>query len=68
MSDYKRKSDETWWKIWDAIYYSFINKNYIKLSKNYATSRQAYHWKMKTSKEKQNLLKIAKNWMKNHKN
>ena len=59
MSSFKKKKGEEWWKIWDAIYYSFINKHSELLSKNYATSRQVAHWKKKSSKEKEMLLKIA---------
>ena len=37
-----------WCEIWDAIYYSFINKHYDLLKHNYATSRQVAHWKKKS--------------------
>jgi deoxyribodipyrimidine photolyase-related protein len=60
MSDFKRNSNEDWWKIWDAIYYSFINKHSELLSKNYATSRQVFHWNKKTEKDKKELLELAK--------
>ena len=62
MSIYKRKKDETWWKYWDAIYYSFINKHQDMLAKNYATSRQVAHWKKKSIKEKEELLEFAKSY------
>jgi len=62
MSIYKRKKDETWWKYWDAIYYSFINKHQEMLSKNYATSRQVAHWKKKSTKEKEILLELSKSY------
>ena len=62
MSNYKKKKDEIWWKYWDAIYYSFINKHQDILSKNYATSRQVSHWKKKTEKEKASLLELAKSY------
>lgn len=62
MSIYKRKKDETWWKYWDAIYYSFINKHQEMLSKNYATSRQVAHWKKKSAKEKEILLELSKSY------
>jgi deoxyribodipyrimidine photolyase-related protein len=62
MSIYKRKKDETWWKYWDAIYYSFINKHQEMLSKNYATSRQVVHWKKKSAKEKEILLELSKSY------
>lgn len=59
MSDYKKTKDEDWWKIWDAIYYSFIDKHYDLLKSNYATARQAAHWMKKTQKEKLKLIKIS---------
>ena len=62
MSNFKRNKDEDWWKIWDAIYYSFIHKHYDLLKNNYATSRQTIHWKNKTEKEKESLLTIAKKY------
>jgi deoxyribodipyrimidine photolyase-related protein len=64
MINFKRKSDEEWWKIWDAVYYSFINKHYDFLKKNYATSRQTIHWKNKSNTEKEDLLKIASKYQK----
>jgi len=60
MSDYKKKSTEDWWKIWDAIYYSFIHSHSELLAKNYATARQVAHWKKKSNKEKEELLSLAK--------
>jgi len=60
MSNFKRSNDEEWWKIWDAVYYSFINKHYDLLKSNYATARQTIHWKNKSDKEKEELLKLAK--------
>ena len=62
MSNYKKKKDEVWWKYWDAIYYSFINKHQDMLSKNYATSRQVSHWTKKSEKEKNDLLELAKSY------
>jgi deoxyribodipyrimidine photolyase-related protein len=59
MSTFKRTKNETWWAIWDAIYYSFINKHQKLLESNYATSRQVIHWKNKTNKQKEELLDIA---------
>ena len=65
MSTFKKHKNEQWWKIWDAIYYSFINKNIKILENNYATSRQVIHWKNKTSTEKTKLLQLAtKSWSK----
>jgi len=65
MSDYKKKSNETWWKIWDAIYYNFINKHYDLLKSNYATARQAAHWRKKSQKEKLEILENSKKYIKN---
>ena len=59
MNNYK---DESWWKIWDAKYYSFINKHYNILEHNYATSRQVIHWKNKSKSEKDKLLEIANSY------
>jgi deoxyribodipyrimidine photolyase-related protein len=66
MSNFKKNKDDEWWKIWDAIYYSFINKHYDVLKNNYATSRQAIYWKNKSDQEKEQLLKIAKIYKNNH--
>ena len=59
MSNFKKTKDETWWTIWDAIYYNFINIHQSILKKNYATSRQVVHWNNKTHSEKKELLEIA---------
>ena len=64
MSTFKKNKNEDWWKIWDAIYYSFINKNQKILENNYATSRQVQHWKNKTDSMKKKLLSIANNYQK----
>lgn len=64
MSIFKRKKNEEWWKIWDAIYYSFINKHFNLLDSNYATARQAKHWKNKSKKEQDDLLEIAHKYFK----
>jgi deoxyribodipyrimidine photolyase-related protein len=64
MSSFKRKKDEEWWKIWDAIYYSFIHKNIKVLSNNYATARQVKHWKDKSTTDKEKILDIAKDFTK----
>jgi len=66
MSNYKKstKSDDKWWEIWDALYYNFINKHYNLLSKNYATSRQALHWKNKSKTQQLQLIKTSKLYFK----
>ena len=60
MSHFKK--DKQWESIWDAIYYSFIDKHYNVLTKNYATARQTIHWKNKTETQKKELLYIAKKY------
>jgi deoxyribodipyrimidine photolyase-related protein len=67
MSNYKKKSDEDWWKIWDAIYYTFIDKHINILSINYATARQVKHWKNKSKKEKDEILELGEQYMFNKK-
>jgi deoxyribodipyrimidine photolyase-related protein len=60
MSDYKKDS---WCKIYDALYYNFINKHQKYLGSNYATSRQVAFWKKKNDIEKKEILKIAKKYL-----
>jgi deoxyribodipyrimidine photolyase-related protein len=61
MSNFK-KGD--WCKIWDSVYYSFINKHEKLLSSNYATAMQVKNWNKKTQSEKKEMLDIAKNYQK----
>jgi len=49
-----------WTNIWDAKYYSFIDKHYEFLRHNYATARQAINWTKKDKKIKKELLELAK--------
>ena len=49
-----------WTNIWDAKYYSFIDKHYDFLKHNYATARQASNWLKKDKKTKKELLEMAK--------
>jgi deoxyribodipyrimidine photolyase-related protein len=60
MSDYKK---EKWCKLWDALYYNFINTHQKILEKNYATSRQVVFWKKKSESQKKELLKISKDYL-----
>jgi len=60
MSDYKK---DNWCKIWDALYYNFINKHEKYLKTNYGTSRQVYHWNKKSDKEKKEILNIANKYL-----
>ena len=62
MSSFKR--DGQWDVIWDALYYNFINKHEKILRKNYAIAQQVKHWDNKNKEEKNELLKIAKDYLK----
>lgn len=53
-----------WSDVWDALYYNFINTHYEIIKKNYFTARNAYHWKKKNKKQKEELLKLAKMYIK----
>lgn len=77
MSNYKKKKNiynkvnlnnnyYEWYKIWDALYYKFINDNKKELSKNYATARQVKHWKNKNKKDQKILIKIANEYIKKY--
>lgn len=57
MSTFK---NDSWSEIWNALYYSFIDKHYKLLKGNYATARQVKHWDDKSEDDKKELLKIAK--------
>jgi len=63
MSTYKVSVKDTWSKIWDAIYYNFINTHEKILRKNYAVAQQVKHWDNKTDEEKSAIKKIAKEYM-----
>lgn len=52
-----------WNEIWDALYYSFIERNKIMLSKNYFIARNVAHWNKKSKNEKKYLLKLAKDYL-----
>jgi deoxyribodipyrimidine photolyase-related protein len=61
MSNFKKGE---WCLIWDAVYYSFINKHEKLLASNYATAMQVKHWNNKSKKDQDELLKIAKKYNK----
>ena len=63
MSDY---SKDEWCKIFDCLYYNFINTHQKYLKSNYATSRQVYFWTKKTENEKKYILKESKKYLKNN--
>jgi deoxyribodipyrimidine photolyase-related protein len=60
MSNYK-KGD--WIDIWNALYYNFIDKHQLILKKNYAISNQVNNWLKKTNKEKDEIKKIASEYI-----
>lgn len=59
MSNFKK---DEWCKIWDAIYYKFIEKHKNVLGKNYATAMQVKHYNNKTKKEKEEINEIVKDF------
>jgi deoxyribodipyrimidine photolyase-related protein len=61
MSDYKK---DEWCKIWDALYYNFINVHEEYLAKNYATSRQVAFWRKKTDSQRNELIVTANKYLK----
>lgn len=68
-SNYLRKMaktlmDEKSCKIWDALYYNFINRNKKILLKNYITSFAVRRWNKMSIKNKQKYIKLAKSWNK----
>jgi|UniRef100_A0A6C0EDJ3 deoxyribodipyrimidine photolyase-related protein len=60
MSNYK-KGD--WVKIWDALYYNFIDKHQNILKKNYAISNQVNNWIKKSNEEKEEIKHITKKFL-----
>jgi deoxyribodipyrimidine photolyase-related protein len=61
MSDFK--DIDNWKKIFDSLYYNFINVNYKELKNDYSIRFQLAHWK--TKKNKQEILKIANDYIHN---
>ena len=61
MSNFKT---DKWCQIWNSLYYKFINDNYDKLKKNYATANMAKHWKNMNDTEKNEMLSIANKYLK----
>jgi deoxyribodipyrimidine photolyase-related protein len=70
MSSYKKSDDSpkiklgdneyTWYEIWDALYYNFINSNKTYLKSIYATANSVAILNKKSTTEKEKLFKIAK--------
>lgn len=63
MSNYKKTKNSEWNKIFDSLYYSFINDNKTYFKSNYALSTSVSHWNKKSSKEKENIIKTAKKYI-----
>ncbi len=59
MSNYKR---DEWCKIWEGLYYTFLNKHRKILSKNYAFASQVKNLDNKSLNEKKKLFAIAKDY------
>ena len=64
MSNYKRND---WGEIWNALYYYFLSDHEQKLKKT-PYARNLVHWKKKSSKDKNTILKLAKDFIKNNTN
>jgi len=60
MSDYKK--DGHWDKVWDTLYYYFLDQNYQKLRKTQMV-RNLHIWDKKTSSEKAQIRKDAKKYI-----
>lgn len=60
MSDFE---EGNWEKIWDALYYNFIGKNYELIRSNYSTGFIAKHWKNMDKTKKENILNISKKYL-----
>jgi deoxyribodipyrimidine photolyase-related protein len=61
-----RDKKDDWQEIWNALYYNFINVNKTELAKNYATASSVAHFNKKSKEEQQELLKIAKDYLKKY--
>ena len=53
----------SWYEIWDALYYNFINTHKTYLKSIYATANSVYILDKKSETEKKKLFKIAKLYM-----
>jgi len=61
MSNYKKGE---WCKIFDALYYNFINDHQKILKNNYSTANSVNNWNRKTNLQKKEIIKIAKQHIK----
>jgi deoxyribodipyrimidine photolyase-related protein len=59
-----QSGEYNWDIVFDAVYYNFINQHQDYLKKNYSTSRQVSHWIKKSKKQKDELLSLAKEYLK----
>lgn len=73
MSDYKKNEgvikldkEYKWSKVWDSLYYNFINDNIKEFKKNYAISMQVRHWEKKKEEEKKEIKKIARTYIRKY--
>ena len=60
MSNYKRSD---WSDVWNALYYYFLSDHEDKLKKT-PYVRNLVHWKKKSKKDKDEILKLAKGFIK----
>ena len=60
MSNYKRSE---WSDIWNALYYYFLSDHESKLKKT-PYVRNLVHWKKKSKKDKDEILKLSKKFIK----
>lgn len=58
--------DYAWKDVWNALYYSFINSNKIKLKKNYGVANQVSNWNRKNATEKRELLALSNKYKKSY--
>jgi deoxyribodipyrimidine photolyase-related protein len=63
MSTYKVSVTDSWSKIWNALYYNFIDVHEKIFRKNYAIAQQVKHWDNKTDEEKKTIKKIASKYI-----
>ena len=61
-----KNKEYEWFQVWDSLYYYFISKNKKIFSKNYALAAQVKHYDRKSAKDKQDIKKIAKEYMRKY--
>ena len=62
MSNFKNINN--WCEIFDSLYYNYISINIDILKKDYGLGFQISIWKKKSLKDKENIINIAKNYIK----